>query len=552
MSSEQSTATDGDATAEEASHGTDEADPETGEQFDRDAVAADLRELVTLIEAVHPEPFHGYDGRVDLHATVEGLIGDLPETVTVEEGFRAAARVVAGLDDAHSRVDPPEGNDDDRRLPLSLRTVGPSLYVDEVYDESLDDLLGGELLAVEGVATGRLADRYADLRGAENRYFAYDSLATKVESFDWYDRFLGVAAVPERPTVTVRAADGTELTRSMTPVDGERDPVETLPTAEVVPTGTGPRYTLTDDGAVAVFVPGNLMCYREVVQGALERGAGYTESVARDAYREHFDDEVPDDVDDIVPELPSMVETLTEMVRAMEAAGTESLVVDLRDNPGGDSRFVECLAYVLYGWERLVEGSDWNIALKRRTERHRDRFGVPDSADDEYATYDDNPAGYDFGSRFRRQSRSFEEKLAARRERLDSGAFAEELADETHEGYYEPDRLVVVTTAGTMSSAFAGAALLSEFGADVVGVPSGQAPLSFGEAVEVTLSNTGLSVDVAASMFRWTRDPSDDVLPMACELTPALFEDRYGRRGDAALELGLDWARGAVGDDHGS
>lgn len=120
--------------------------------------------------------------------------------------------------------------------------------------------------------------------------------------------------------------------------------------------------------------------------------------------------------------------------------------------------------------------------------------------------------------------------------------YADELAHEAHEGYYEPDNLVTVTTAGTLSSAFAGVALLSELGGDVVGVPSGQAPLSFGEAVEITLPNTGLDAEIACSMYRWTRNPDGNVLPMAAELTPDLFEGRYDRAGDAALQLAMDWA----------
>jgi hypothetical protein len=514
--------------------------------YGREEIAADLRKLVTRIEDIHPEPYLGYDGRVDLHTTLEATVRNLPESATTEEIYRLSADLVAGLEDAHSRVIPPDGDDSEGdRLPISLRLVGESIYVDEVYDESLEDLLGAKLLGIEGESTDAMADRYEHLRGSENRYFARMALADKIEANKWLDRLLDREPAPSTPTLRFRTGEDDVHRRSLEPISPDSEPVRGLEKSMGRPDGTGPRYGLYDDGQVAVFVPGNLMTYREVIEAARERGAGYTESIASDAYEEHYDDEPPETVEDIVPELPSMVETLTDLVREMEKANTESLVVDLRDNPGGDSRFVQYIGYFVYGWEQVIDGSDWNMALKRRTEAHQERFGVPESAEDEFATFEENPAGYDFGNRFRSEEKGFDEQKQRLRDSLASDAFEAELEDETHEGYYEPEQVVVATTAGTMSSGFAGAALLSELGADVVGVPSGQAPLSFGEAVEVELPNTALNVDIAGSMYRWTRNPESDVLPMECELTEALFEQRYDRAGDAALQLALDWASGA-------
>lgn len=109
------------------------------------------------------------------------------------------------------------------------------------------------------------------------------------------------------------------------------------------------------------------MSYREVIEGARDRGAAYAESIARDAYEQHVGADPPADLDELIAALPSMVETVTALVRAMADAGTEALVVDLRDNPGGDSRFLQQLGYVLFGVDAIVEATDWAIAIKRRT-----------------------------------------------------------------------------------------------------------------------------------------------------------------------------------------
>lgn len=521
-----------------------EGDRIDAETFDEAALAADLRELVTAIEAIHPEPYRGYDGRVAMHEALESTVRNLPGVATREECYRLAAPLVAGLDDAHSRVVPPDGDaSDDTRLPVALRVVGDAIYVAAVFDESLSALLGSRVLSVEETTVETMADRITDLRGAENRYFERLLVSNRIESNRWFDRLCDGTPTAADRTLRVRTGDGQTVRRTLSPIEADSNPVATLDRTADVPAGSGPRYRLTDDRRVAVFVPGNLTYYREVVQAARDRGADYAAAVARDAYAFHTDETPPDDLDDCIPALPSMVETLTALVRAMDDADSTSLVVDLRDNPGGDSRYVEYLAYVLFGLDRLVAERDWTVELKRRTAPHRDRYGVPDGARDEYATFEANPAGYDFGPRFRAAEAGADARRASLVDRLSVGAFADELDDRVHDGYYEPDRIVVATTAGTMSSGFAGAALLSEFGADVVGVPPGQAPRSFGEAVETTLSNTGLPVEIAGSMYRWTRSPTAAVLPTARELTPTLFEERYDRAGDAVLQLALDRVR---------
>jgi hypothetical protein len=509
---------------------------------DATALAADLRTLVQRIEAIHPDPYQGYDGRVSLHAALESTIQQLPETLTEEQCYRRAAELVAGLEDAHSRVAPPEATEsNDRRLPISLRVVGQQLYVDAVYDDSLTDLLGTRLLAVEGEPLDRIAERYTSLRGAENEYFTRLVLGEKIQAGEWLNRLLGGDQTDEELTLRVCTGEGTERERTLSFVSADSEPVVETGQSITPPTGTGPRYRLYEDGQIAVFDPGNLSQYREVVQAARARDTNRADSLARDAYRAHYDGPVPDDIDDMIDQLPSMVETLIDLVTEMERAETETLILDLRDNSGGDSRFLQYLGYVLYGWERLVETYDWGVAIKRRTEPHREAYGVPDGEQPQ-ATFADNPASYDFSQEFRARELSTAERADAQRMLLGTGRFAEELADEAHENYYEPEQVIVTTTAGTMSSAFAGAALLSEFGADVVGVPSGQAPQSFGEAVSVELPNTGLEVDIAGSLFRWTPEPTGSVLPMTHRLTPDRFENQYDCAGDAILQLAFDHA----------
>lgn len=498
------------------------------ETFDREALAADARFLVEQVEAHHPEPYTGYDGRVALHKRLERLIDDLPERATLEEFYRDAAGLVANLADAHSRLHPPNDDGDDRRLPLSFRVVGDGLYVDSVADGSLTDLLGARLLSVEGVDVATLTNRVASLYGIENDYHGLRWTGRMIAARIPLARLLD-AEVPTTVALTVERSGGTTGTKALSPVADGVDPVAEPDVTFPHPEGDGPRFRLYEGGDAALFAPGDLQGYRESFEAALAADADLARELAPQAYDRHVGGDPPDDVNDLVSELPSMAETVVAATEEMAARDASTLVVDLRDNPGGDSTFAFHLAYALCGDEGVTDLADTIGTVKRRTEAHRERYGADDPG-----TANDNPANYDLSEHLADDSEGVHERL-----RL-SETFAA-VADRTGGAVYDPERLVVVTSARTMSSAFAGVAMLSSLGADVVGVPSGQAPRSFGEAVEFELPNTGLDLSVAGAMFDWVPDPEDDVLAPDSELTSTVF-DRYDRAGDASLRLAFDYA----------
>ncbi|MBP1988395.1 S41 family peptidase [Halolamina salifodinae] len=500
--------------------------------FDRDALAADAREIGEFVEAVHPEPYIGYDGRVDLHATLECTVRELPKSATVEEFYRQAAPLVTGLDDAHSLLRAPDADsEDDRTLPLSFRVVGEALYVEAVADAGLANLVGGCLLAVEGESVEALAERVGRLRGIENLYHGRQRLGTFVGEYRLLGRLLSRETPPESVDLRLRV-DGEERTVTVEPTTDTDEPADELVESFPHPEGSGPRYRLYEGGDAAVFVPGDLSGYRESFEAAMAAGAGRVDDLAPEAYERHVGDDPPEEMADLVAELPSMAETLAALVEAMESADTQTLIVDVRDNPGGDSQFVFHLAYLLAGFDGVERLAGAMKAVKRRSDPHRERYGEGD-----LGTAAENHADYDLGG-FLAGGEDSEtlRKLLTRAE-----GFADLVDANDDDGRYDPDRIVVATSAGTMSSGFAVAAQLTALGAEVVGVPSGQAPISFGEAVTRELSNTGLTARVACSMYHWVPDPDGRVLEPDAELTPERFE-RYDRAADAGLRLAFDHA----------
>lgn len=527
----------------------------TEETFDRETLAEDAQTLVAALEAIHPDPYIGYDGRVGLHSRLERLVRDLPETATAEEFYRRAAPLVSGMGDSHSLLrapgyeDSPDRTEENHRLPVSFRVVGDRIYVESVFDGALTDLLGARLLAVEGESVATLTDRGTALRGAENQYTALLFASGMIEKYAPLARLLEQLTPPAEPTVRVEV-DGAKRSVTLTPIAGNREPTHELDETFPHPTGTGPRYRLYENGDAAVFVPGDLQGYRESFEVRMDIGGASAADLVPAAYDRHVGSDSPDDLSEMVAALPSMTETLTDLVDDMVAADTKILIVDLRGNPGGDSQFVFHVGYMFKGWEGVTHMSESVRSLKRRTGPHRERYGTGGEGSVGIGTADDNPAAYDFTD-FLDDPETDESGSESRtKERLIlSDTFAEIVEAGSHEAAYEPDRIVVAVSASTMSSAFAGTAQLTSLGAEVVGVPSGQAPLSFGEPVEEALPNTGLTVRIAGSMYHWIPDPDSNILQPDRELTPALFE-RYDRTADAGLRLAFDHA--GVTDSDGS
>jgi hypothetical protein len=327
----------------------------------------------------------------------------------------------------------------------------------------------------------------------------------------------------------------------------ESGPAAELESTLSFPTGNGPRYEFYHDGDAAVFVPGNLSDYRESLEAKYSAAPEAAGQLAQRAYARHAGDDPPDETTAAIARLPSMTETVERLTTEMAEFGTETLVVDLRDNPGGDSQFVFHLAYALGGWDAVARTTEQVRLLRRRTEPYQQRYGVGgDSADgdgEDAGSGGDglsSPESYDFTAFFRGEEASdgldpvqFVRQRLARSET--ATAFTERVDDA---GIYCPDRLVVAVSAETMSSAFAGVAQLTSLDATVVGVPSGQAPVSFGEPVDLPLPNTGLDVRLSGSMYHWLEDADDDVLEPDCVLTPERFE-QHDTAADATLRLAL-------------
>ncbi|UPV76340.1 S41 family peptidase (plasmid) [Halorussus limi] len=508
--------------------------------YPRADLVEDARSLATTLEASHPDPYAGHGGRVAFHRNLEELVREIPaDGESLEAFYERVAEFAALVRDLHTAVSPPEETEAEvaGRLPLGFRVVGDGLYVDEVYDEDCADLLGGRLVAAEGVPTADLEARAAAVESADNEYGDRRNLGKMLEAVAPLRFLLDDEREPERPTLTVETPDGERTERTLEVVETD-EPVETLATSVERPETDGePAFRFLDDErSTALLALPDMRLYREHPEMMTAMDAEGSERMARDAYREVVGEPVPDELTDVLAGIPSATEVLTELVEEMADAGTETLVVDTRDNGGGNSALTYILLYVLYGWDGIADATADQISVPKDSDLYRQRFG------DEGAVGEtDNPAGFDFESYFARGDA--DEQLDQLREQVRlTETFREEVESGDNEAYYRPESVVVVTSAGTASAGTEPAFLLSKLGASVVGVPSVQAPNKPRDLLPGELPNTGLDFRVSFRHveFRPEADDGDVFVPEA-ELTSDRFE-AYDRAGDAGLRLALDFA----------
>lgn len=514
-------------------------------QYSREELVADARSLAATLEDAHPDPYAGHGGRVAFHRHLEELVRAIPDDgETVEAFYRRVARFAARVRDGHTRVTAPDSDDGaDGRLPLGFRVVGTNLYVDAVYDGAHEDLLGGRLLAVDGVPTAELCERQATVQSADNAYHDRLNLVSALEAVEPLRYLLDEPMTA--PMVTVETPDGATADRVLEPVAADaaddtntdaNDPVAELATTVELPETNGePAYRFLDsDRETALLALSDMFAYREAHEILASLDHASAEEWGRRTYAEIVGDPVPGDHDELVAGFPAATDVLVALVEEMAAAGTETLIVDTRDNGGGTSLLTYVLQYVLYGWEGINEANADHVSVPKDSALYRKSVG-----EDGPVGETENPAGFDFDDYFERESGYSSDDLPEFVALSPTFAAAAENGD--YDGYYRPETVVVVTSASTYSAGTEPAFLLSKLGATVVGVPSAQAPNCPRDVLGDELPNTGLEIGVSYRHVEFCPGEEGDVFTPDVELTPARFE-AFDRGGDAGIRLAIAYA----------
>ena len=490
-------------------------DPTRPGYYSQQALIADARQLAAIIEDTHPDPYIRGGGKVAFHIRLDKLLHAIPEEGLDRDGFIKLLRpFLAAIGDSHTEIwsDYEVSDATPGGIPVRFGIVEQTLYVAGVLAQEHEYLTGSILTAVEGVPMAELVERQRRLVPLENDYHVLEELSSHTL---WYGPYLR-DALPEWQ-------DARQISATFQLPSGESEEVTfTLPV----------RAARTYWPATAVNLlpaPAHGFAYMMLVSPETGEEIAYLRVDHMGSFRE-----ASEAMGEVGARLPSATETFRALVIDMAAAGTESLIIDLRANGGGSSLMGDILIYMLYGKEALTSIQVATLQAGGQVNRYSAQcFTPPNNVGTTLEKLNRGRpvavelGGYDFSSFFYGEPEEFESYLAGMEEPPFLGwfkatpTFWSEYQSEDYSGYYLPENVLVLVSPWTFSSGFTMARDLHRAGATLVGTPSAQASNSFGNGLLWHLDNTGLEGQVTRSYFVIVPEDSGlgQVLPVDYPLT---------------------------------
>jgi hypothetical protein len=489
--------------------------------FSREQLIEDARQLADIIEGAHPDPYIRGGGKIAFHLRLHQLLEAIPEGGMTRDGFvRLLRPFVAAIGDSHTSIwDVYRVNNySPGGVPLRFGVVEESLYVAGVPRGVDSDLIGAVLVSVEGVPVSELCERQKELWGTENPYHALQLLAY---SSLWYRPYMedllpewqderSVTVELQLPSGEVREM-AFDLPKAMNSLSSPGSQV-TLPATD----DSGFLYEFLDaEGKTAYLRVDHMQYYREAYEIWATAGSRPTTEEER-------------------ARIKSATETFRDLVVEMEEAGTETLIVDLRDNEGGNSLMSDILLYFLHDREDFLAIMTYTPAAGGGEVRRYSHLYFENCPNESIEDYNEGRAvplvegDYCFDADFTGDAAGFQELVQGSETPafLDgwyqmAPTFYTEYESGVYGGYYRPGSIVVLVTPRTFSSGFTLSKYLYLAGAVLVGTPPAQAANCFGETLEWRLDNTAIRGSVSGTHYNtFPNDPElGRVLPVQYPLT---------------------------------
>lgn len=492
----------------------------------------DLRQLASILESSHPDPYINGGGKVAFYIRLHEALESIPEKgMTIAQFYRVAASLAAQVGDAHTSIyDAYEYNrNSPGGIPLIFEATGRSLYIQAVPLKSSKELIGSVLLAVEGVPFKEIVARQSRLSGCDNYYTALALLGKRGNLF-WAGPLTDLIPEWERGDsveVTLKSPAGKVFTKDFKIPENieypfyEPESVISLPSTERCDFA----WKFMDRSKKsAILRISHMVGYREDFELA---GTSQTMGRLQNYWRRYNGSDPPGDVPAMISGIPSASESFYYLVEEMKENGTEVLVVDVRDNNGGNSLMMDFLLYFLYGREKYLwlKGETTTDITKLSELYFENRpnedlleigsdYSYPLTLNDydlRYCCYN-NPDKLkslnigDILDQYFNLMPSFQKYWS------DPGT-----------PHFAPEKIYVLCNPGTLSGGYELMWALYRFGAKISGTPSGQAGNCFTNSLQFTLKNSGLEGQVSSkSQALFPGEPDRGML-----LTPDLITDYH-------------------------
>ena len=525
-------------------------------QVPTDSIVADFREFVRLLEEIHPDPYSGYGGKPYFRMAAADARNALRRdkvTDVREFGYRIN-EFLAPLKDGHT-VAMPDGHYIPGHFPITytdpatlitFEAINDGIIVKALPDE-YKDLIGSCLAAIENVAVKDLASGMAKYFISENNIGSMMNLA----NYAMQPKALRkVTSNLKEGSITyqLKTPNGknAEVTLPVVPFDQVQHFQANSARPSIFPDKEFSYnfmeqlvYGFVDDENDVMYLHPKHILSRDYLDYLREHN--YTNDI--DEWLQGIYDAVgmpvPPDQNMAIALIPSLSEEFYNMLQQMKQHGSKNLIIDMRDNGGGNTDICRPMVYLLYGDKYLTSDilrDKGIIPVSPRTISKSviDEINATNEYKIEYGDYLDLSDFTYTEMKIKDQREHFiKESMCSIKEKLRAMK---------GQPVYTPEHVYVVTNALTYSAAFHFSYYLWRMGATVVGVTSSQAPNTFmGGQQYITLPRTGLVGEIDRGIQICF--PDDD--PHAKEFYPDLmptYEDykRYNFDDNAPVLYLLD------------
>jgi len=297
----------------------------THQKISRQFLVDDVRQLASILESTHPDPYFHGGGKIAFHRRMQKLIQTVPEGgLTKTEFYRHLCPFMAALGDGHTSLWEPYHLDSRSPggIPLYFQIVEDFFYVAGVIDSAHQHLIGSKLVSVENVPIDELLKRQARMKGCDNQYQLMRNLG--------YDRSLWHKQklehlLPEWKGDSIHVVlmhpDGNEIELRLNANKVGQDQMITAPTSVTLPSTEKSNYVyrfMDDEKKTALLLIENMYTYRESFEMEIALNGSRRKDLANRLYRKYHAKSPPAKYKNVVAGIPSATELCRELVQAMK------------------------------------------------------------------------------------------------------------------------------------------------------------------------------------------------------------------------------------------
>lgn len=459
---------------------------------------SDLLQLVKMVTETHPDPFLHKKSRIEFFRSVNSIMDQVPENIDQETFHIFAMKVMALVGDGHTSMDPlPESRE---KIWLKIEPIDGSLLVLGVYSHEHEKFIGSVIKGINGIPMETIKENMKKLRGANGEN---NNLMHIMECFG-QKHLMGYLL--DRSTKDIGSIN-LELNNRGNVYEMEFEFSEEKPGELIIRNGMElPSSETSDlswtilDGRTGYLRIESMWKYRENFESQLNHGASekfLMELIERTGMN------TSGTIKEIIGKIPSASQIITEFLTKMKETGSSNILVDLRDNTGGNSYMANILSYFLFG-KRILK-VDEGFDVERYSEMYAKQF--------EIENFESYPGGYNFKeeNRWRNGFRGITEDEFEKIVNLSPTFSAFMKSYKLQSGW----KVYVLCSARTFSAGFDLLSFMGNCGSTVIGVRPSQAANAFTNTIRFELQNSGLKGWISSKLM--VKYPNE---PMFYEIIP--------------------------------